>query len=118
LLCRSQYLYLSPQCFLYFYDTPPKDSITWLSFVSWPRISILDAFSHSFKHFKDNFFKDVVQSTSHLLFDDNNVITKFPFYQTDNPWRYKGIQNEDLSMEDRHIVRVLENFVISCLLKP
>jgi len=44
-LCQSLYLQPSPRAFLYFYDTRPRQSTTWLSLVSRPSISRLDAFS-------------------------------------------------------------------------
>ena len=55
-LCQSLYLQPSPHAFLYFYDTRPRQPTTWLSLVSRPSISRLDAFSLSFKHFKDGYF--------------------------------------------------------------
>jgi len=51
-LCQSLYLEPSPYAFLYFYDTRPHQPTTWLSLISRPSISRLDAFSQSFKHFK------------------------------------------------------------------
>ena len=60
-LCQSLYLQPSPRAFLYFYDTRPRQPTTWLSLVSRPSISRLDAFSQSFKHFKDDYFKVVVK---------------------------------------------------------
>ncbi|QCD96786.1 hypothetical protein DEO72_LG6g1496 [Vigna unguiculata] len=60
-LCHSLYLRPSPPAFLYFYDTRPRQPTTWLSLVSRPSISRLDAFSQSFKHFKDGYFKVVVK---------------------------------------------------------
>jgi len=44
-LCQSLYLQPSPYAFLYFYDTRPRQPTTWLSLVSCPSISRLDAFS-------------------------------------------------------------------------
>jgi len=51
-----------------FYDTHPIKPITQLSFVSWPCISMLDAFSQSFKHFKEDFFKVVVKELGRSYF--------------------------------------------------
>ena len=110
LLCRSLYLHPSLEWLLYFYDTRLKDPITRLSLVSRPGICILDAFSQSFKHFKDDFFKVVVKPACHSFFYDNNGCTKFPFYWTDNQSCYKGTKKEELSMEDRQIMKVLEKF--------
>jgi len=64
LLCRSLYIRSSRECFLYFYNTHPKDPITWLSLVSRPGINILDAYSQSFKRFKYDFFRVVVKPAS------------------------------------------------------
>jgi len=79
LLCLSLYLRLSLKCFLYFYDTRPKNLITWLSLVSRSGISILNAFSSSFKHFKDGFFKIVVKQSGRSVFYNEDGSTKFPF---------------------------------------
>jgi len=62
-----------------FYDTCPKDPITWLSLVSLPRISILTRF-RSPREFMDKVFKVVVKSTSRSIFYDDNRNTKFPFF--------------------------------------
>jgi len=104
LLCLSLYLRLSLKCFLYFYDTRPNNRITWLSLVSRPGISILNAFSPSFKHFKDGFFKIVVKQSGCSLFYNEDGSTKFPFNWTNNPQRYKGTRKEELSMNDKWIV--------------
>ena len=61
ILCQSLYLEPTPYAFLYFYDTRPRRPTTWLSLISRPSISRLDAFSQSFKHFKDGYFKVVVK---------------------------------------------------------
>jgi len=61
ILCQSLYLESTPYAFLYFYDTRPRRPATWLSLISRPSISRLDAFSQSFKHFKDGYFKVVVK---------------------------------------------------------
>jgi len=95
------YLEPFPRAFLYFFVTRPKSPITWLSLISQPGLNRLDAFTQSFKHFKDGFFKVVVKSAgrSHFYTTDGN--TKFPFFWTGNPWRYKVISREDLSVMGR-----------------
>ena len=60
-LCKALYLQPSPCSFLYFFDTRPRSPTTWLSLIRRPRINKLDAFTESFKHFKDGFFKVVVK---------------------------------------------------------
>jgi len=79
ILCQSLYLQPSPYAFIYFYDTRPRQPTTWLSLISCPSISRLVAFSQSFKHFKDGYFKVVVkkEGKSHFLNADGS--TKFPF---------------------------------------
>jgi len=46
---------------------------------------MLDAFSQSFKHFKDNFFNVVVKEPGRSYFYNEDRSTKFPFRLTDNP---------------------------------
>ena len=78
--------------------------------MSRPSISKLDAFSQSFKHFKDGYFKVAVKEggKSHFLNVDGS--TKFPFSWTGNPSRYKDMSNDELSMVDREVVEVLMKF--------
>jgi len=99
-------LYLQPtlRAFLYFFDTRPRSPTTWLSLISRPRINRLDAFTQSFKHFKDGFFKVVVKQVGRSHFYTNDGSTKFPFFWTGNPWRYKGMAREELSVADREVV--------------
>jgi len=110
LLYQSLYLKPSPKCFLYFYDTRPRDPITWLSLVTWLGISILDAFSQSFKHFKDDFFKVVVKQLGRPLFYNEEGSTKFPFSWTTSPRHYKGTKKEELLIDDKRVVEILRGF--------
>jgi len=70
----------------------------------------MDAFTQSFKHFKDEFFKVVVKQVgrSHFYTDDGS--TKFPFFWTGNPWSYKGMAREELSVADKEVVDVVMLF--------
>ncbi|QCD87508.1 hypothetical protein DEO72_LG3g2044 [Vigna unguiculata] len=70
----------------------------------------LDAFSQSFKHFKDCYFKVVVkeEGKSHFLNADGS--TKFPFSWTGNPSPYKDIGTDELPAADREVVEVLMKF--------
>jgi len=110
LLCMALYLEPSPRAFLYFFVTMPKSLITWLSLISWPGLNRLDAFTQLFKHFKDGFFKVVVKlaGRSHFYMADGN--TKFSFFWTGNPWRYKVISKEDLSVVEKDVVDTLMQF--------
>jgi len=111
ILCQSLYLEPTPYAFLYFYDTRPRCPATWLSLISRPSISRLDAFSQSFKHFKDGYFKVIVKEggKSHFLNADGS--TKFPFSWTSNPSRYKDMGIEELSASDKEVVGMLLKFV-------
>jgi len=84
-LCQAFYLQPSPHSFMYFFDTRPKSPTTWLSLISRSGINRLDAFTQSFNHFKDDFFKVVVKEPRRSYFynDDGNTI--FPFSWTGNP---------------------------------
>ena len=96
--------------FLYFYDTRPRQPTTWLSLVSRPSISRVDAFTQSFKHFKDGFFKVVVKEARRSYFYNDDGSTKFPFSWTDNPWRYKDMKIEKLVVADKEVVETLMKF--------
>jgi len=109
-LCQSQYLQPSPLAFLYFYDTRPRKPTTWLSLVSRPSISRLDAFSQSFKYFKDGYFKVVVKEEGMSYFLNVDGSTKFPFSWTGSLSRNKDMGTDELSTADKEVVEVLMKF--------
>jgi len=109
-LCQSLYLQPSPQSLLYFYDTRPKSPTTWMLLISRLGISRLEAFTQSFKHFKDGFFKVVVKEPRCSYFYNDEGSMKFPFSWTDNPRRYKDMKREKLSVVDREVVETLMKF--------
>jgi len=111
ILCQYFYLEPSPYAFLYFYDTRPRRPTTWLSLISRPSISRLDAFSQSFKHFKDWYFKVVVKEEGKAHFLNADGSTKFPFSWTGIPSRYKDMGMDELSMGDKEVVKILLKFV-------
>ncbi|QCD86081.1 hypothetical protein DEO72_LG3g602 [Vigna unguiculata] len=110
-LCQSLYLEPTPYAFLYFYDTRPRRPATWLSLISCPSISRLDAFSQSFKHFKDGYFKVVVKEGGKAYFLNADGSPKFPLSWTNNPSRYKDIGMDELSVGDKEVVETLLKFV-------
>ena len=73
-------------------------------------ISRLEAFTQSFKHFKDGFFKVVVKEPRCSYFYNDEGSMKFPFSWTDNPRRYKDMKREKLSVVDREVVETLMKF--------
>ncbi|QCE14410.1 hypothetical protein DEO72_LG11g1410 [Vigna unguiculata] len=111
ILCQSLYLELTPYAFLYFYDTRPRRPATWLSLISQSSISRLYAFSQSFKHFKDGYFKVVVKEGGKAYFLNVDGSTKFPFSWTSNPSRYKDMGMEEFSVGDKEVVGMLLKFV-------
>jgi len=111
ILCQSLYLEPSPYAFLFFYDTRPRQLTTWLSLISRPSISILDAFSQSFKHFKDGYFKVVVKEEGKPYFLNADGSTRFPFSWTGTPSRYKDMGTDELSVGDKEVVETLMKFV-------
>ena len=110
ILCQSLYLEPSPYAFLYFYDTRPRQPTTWLSLISRPSISRLDAFSQFCKHFKDEYFKVVVKEEGKPYFLNVDGSTKFPFSWTGTPSRYKDMGTDELSVGDKEVVETLMKF--------
>ncbi|QCD87404.1 hypothetical protein DEO72_LG3g1938 [Vigna unguiculata] len=106
-LCQSLYLEPSPYAFLYFYDIRPRQLTTWLSLISRPSISKLDAFSQSFKHFKDGYFKVVVKEEGKPYFLNADGSTKFPSNWTGSLSRYKDMRTDELSAGDKEVVKIL-----------
>ncbi|QCD95626.1 hypothetical protein DEO72_LG6g320 [Vigna unguiculata] len=111
ILCQSLYLEPSPYAFLYFYDTRPRRPTTWLSLISRPSISRLDAFSQSFKHFKDKYFKVVVKEEGKPYFLNADGSIKFSFSWTGTLSRYKDMGTDELSTGDKEVVKILMKFV-------
>ncbi|QCE10784.1 hypothetical protein DEO72_LG10g2016 [Vigna unguiculata] len=111
ILCQSLYLEPTPYTFLYFYDTRPRRPATWLSLISRPSISRLDAFSQSFKQFKDGYFKGVVKEGGKAHFLNADGSTKFHFSWTSNPSRYTDMGMEEVSASDKEVVGLLLKFV-------
>ena len=110
--CANPYIW-SPllTLFLYFYDTRPRRPATWLSLISRPSISKLDALSQSFKHFKDGYFKVVVKEGDKAHFLNADGSSKFPFSWTGNPSRYKDMGMDELSAGDKKVVEILLKFI-------
>jgi len=111
ILCQSLYLEPSPYAFLYFYDIRPRQPTTWLSLISRQSISRLDAFSQSFKHFKDGYFKVMVKEEGKPYFLNADRSTKFSFSWTGTPSRYKDMGIDELSAGDKEVVETLMKFV-------
>jgi len=111
MLCQSLYMESLPYAFLYFYDTGPRQPTTWLSLIGRPSISRLNAFSQSFKHFKDGYFKVVVKEEGKPYFLNAYGSTKFPFSWTGTPSRYKDLGIDELSAGDKVVVEILMKFV-------
>jgi len=111
ILCKSLYLEPTPYAFLYFYDTRPRWLATWLSLISRPSVSRLDAFSQSFKHFKDRYFKVIAKERGKAYFLNTDESPKFPLSWTNNPSRYKDMGMDELSVGDKEVVETLLKFV-------
>ena len=110
ILYQSLYLEPSPYAFLYFYDTRPRQPPTWLSLISHPSISRLDAFSYSFKHFKDGYFKVMVKEEGKPYFLNVDGSLRFSFSWTGIPSRYKDMGIDELSAGDKEVVETLMKF--------
>ena len=108
LICKALYLMPTPDSFLYFYVTRPRDPISWLSLISRPKIGLLDGFTQSFKKFKDGFFRVRILSAGRLLYCDEDGFPKFPFYWTGAPARLDAVSKDGLDVKSRRVVDVLE----------
>ncbi|QCD93924.1 hypothetical protein DEO72_LG5g2001 [Vigna unguiculata] len=108
ILCESLYLEPSPYAFLYFYDTRPRRPATWLSLISRPSISRLDAFSQSFKHFKDGYFKVVVKEGGHMAQSGKKNLALFQALRKEMAAKAKevgktGVPNLQESVVEVHV---------------
>ncbi|QCD89758.1 Transposase putative [Vigna unguiculata] len=105
-LCMTVYLQPSLRAFLYFFDIRPRSLTTWLSLVSRLGINRLDAFTQSFKHFKDGFFKVVVKQVgpSHFYTSDGGHmaqmgkknLTLFQTLRKEKAARAKAVGNTEV----------------------
>ena len=77
----------------------------------------MDAFSQSFKHFKDGYFKVVVKEREKSHFLNTDESTTFPFSWMGNPSQYKDMSTDELSATDREVVEVLMKFTDKLLTK-
>ena len=103
---------LTPESFLYFYVTRPRDPLSWVSLVGRPRISLLDDFTQSFKKFKDGFFQVRVLLAGRLLYNDDEGQPKFLFYWMSVLARRDAVVKEALDADSRRVVEVLETMPI------
>ena len=78
--------------------------------MSRPSISRLNAFSQSFKHFKDGYFKVVVKEEGRSYFLNADGSTKFLFSWTGTLSRYKDMGIDELLAVDKKVVEVLITF--------
>jgi len=60
--------------------------------------------------FQRSIFKVVVKEGGMPYFFNADRSTKFPFSWTGNPWRYKDMKPDELSMADKEVVEVLMKF--------
>jgi len=79
--------------------------------ISRPSVSRLDAFSQSFKHFKDGYFKVDVKEGGKAYFLNADGSPRFPLSWTNNPSRYKDMGMDELSVGDKEVVETLLKFV-------
>ena len=98
----------TPESFLYFYTTRPRDPISWLSLISRPQVGVLDGYTQSFKKFKDGFFRVRLLNGGRALYYDERGSPRFPFYWTETPARLDALSKDMLDVESRRVVDVLE----------
>ena len=79
--------------------------------ISRPSVSRLDAFSQSFKHFKDGYFKVDVKEGGKAYFLNADGSPRFPLSWTNNPSPYKDMGMDELSAGDKEVVETLLKFV-------
>jgi len=108
LICKALYLTPTPESFLYFYVTRPRDPLSWVSLVGRAKISLLDGFTQLFKKFKDGFFRVRVLPAGRRVYYDDEGRPIFPFYWTSAPARRDALPKEALDADSRRVVEVLE----------
>jgi len=108
LICKALYLTPTPEIFLYFYITRPRDPLSWVSLVGRSKISLLDGFTQSFKRFKDGFFRVRVLPAGRRVYYDDEGRPRFPFYWTSAPARRDALSKGALDADSRRVVEMLE----------
>jgi len=86
-----KFISLSPSLgvFLHFYSFQPGKQSGWLSLINRLKTCLLSPFTSSYKNFKGDFFKNLIEKTGKKYFYDGNVL-KFPIKVVRNhekpPW--------------------------------
>lgn len=94
--------------FLHYFNVrpPPKGGLVSLSSVA--KRTLFKPFAESFKNFKDQFFKVVIEDVGRPDFFDKDGLPLFPLYLTENPRKMEVISKQELEMEDFCVVDVID----------
>jgi len=82
--------------------------VSWLSLTSWPRSICFAPYTSSYKHFKEKYFKNLVESDDKPFLYDAEGKTKFLFHWTQTPTRYVSWPRSSMSSQDKEIFCVLD----------
>ncbi|KOM34862.1 hypothetical protein LR48_Vigan02g101200 [Vigna angularis] len=111
-----------PVFFLYFEVRPPPHS-GWVSLTSVRDRTFFRPFSDSFKNFKNNYFKVIIDAVGRHEFHDAEGNPLFPFYWTREPQKIRAFPVKVLGPADLEAVRTINalphrispRYLVECL---
>jgi len=108
IVCEFLPLTPTPEVFLHFYSSRPDKRCGRLSFISRSRACLLSPFTFSYKNFKGEFFKILIEETRKKYFYDENV-PKFAFYWTNSPLKLNSWLRHSMKPKDLQVLSVLDH---------
>ncbi|KOM56661.1 hypothetical protein LR48_Vigan10g255300 [Vigna angularis] len=93
--------------FFYYFEVRPSPTGSWVSFTSVRDRTLFRPFSDSFKNFKHNYFKIIIDKADRHEFYDGEGKPLFPFYWTRDPRRIRATSVGALTAPDLEVVRTI-----------
>ncbi|WVZ06038.1 hypothetical protein V8G54_019384 [Vigna mungo] len=99
-LCLAAGVAPSVPAFLHFFDVHPSPKGGWVSFTSVKDRTMFKPYSESYKNFKCQFFKIMINESGQDEFHDEVGLPLFPFYWTREPRKIKAYPVHALDLGD------------------
>ncbi|KOM29739.1 hypothetical protein LR48_Vigan758s000600 [Vigna angularis] len=93
--------------FFYYFEVRPSPTGSWVSFTSVRDRTLFRPFSDSFKNFKHNYFKIIIDKAGRHEFYDGEGKPLFPFYWTRDTYRIRATSVGALTALDLEAVRTI-----------
>jgi len=117
LICDAFRLMLSPQSFLFYYNSHSTNPVGWLSLTSRPGNIIFKPFTSSYKKFKERYYKMLIEPDGKPYFYDSEGKPKFLFHWTRLPTCYTYWSRSFINLQDKEFFVYSINSPIDFLLR-